>query len=88
MLRLPRLRSRARHSTPKETPHITATLFFGSSDGQALVPMRRDVPLAETVVEQGRQILTAQLAEVRSPAVRQRDSFGNDAARVLRHRTR
>jgi hypothetical protein len=48
-------------SAPKETAHITATLFFGSPDGQALVPVRRDVPLAPTVVEQGRQILTAQL---------------------------
>jgi len=47
----------------KETAHITATLFFGSPDGQALVPMRRDVPLAENVVEQGRQIVTAQLNE-------------------------
>lgn len=51
-------------STPKETAHITATLFFGSPDGQALVPIRRDVPLAETVVEQGRQILASQLTEV------------------------
>ena len=48
-------------AAPKETAHITATLFFGSPDGQALVPVRRDVPLAPTVVEQGRQILTAQL---------------------------
>jgi Sporulation and spore germination len=54
-------------SDPKETAHITATLFFGSADGQALVPMRRDVPLAETVVEQGRQILSAQLAESAPP---------------------
>jgi Sporulation and spore germination len=46
---------------PKETAHITATLFFGSTDGQTLVPTRRDVPLAPSVVEQGRQILTAQL---------------------------
>jgi hypothetical protein len=46
----------------KETAHITATLFFGSPDGQTLVPTRRDVPLASSVVEQGRQILTAQLA--------------------------
>jgi hypothetical protein len=51
-------------SAPKETAHITATLFFGTPDGQALVPMRREVPLAETVVEQGRQILMSQLAEV------------------------
>jgi hypothetical protein len=47
---------------PKEAAHITATLFFGSSDGQALVPVRRDVLLASTVVEQGRQIVTAQLS--------------------------
>jgi len=51
-------------STTKETAHITATLFFGSPDGQSLVPMRRDVQLAETVVEQGRQIVVAQLMEV------------------------
>jgi hypothetical protein len=50
-------------SAPQQTAHITATLFFGSPDGQALVPMRREVPLAATVVEQGRQILAAQLAE-------------------------
>ena len=65
--RAPRLskkpRSSSAPSTPKDTAHITATLFFGSPDGQALVPVRRDVPLAETVVEQGRQIVTAQLAE-------------------------
>jgi hypothetical protein len=51
-------------SDPKETAHITATLFFGSPDGQALVPVRQDVPLAETVVDQGKQIVTAQLTEV------------------------
>ena len=51
-------------STPKETAHITATLFFGTPDGRALVPIRREVPLADTVVEQGRQIVTSQLAEL------------------------
>jgi Sporulation and spore germination len=54
-------------SSPKETAHITATLFFGSPDGQGLVPVRRDVPLAESVIEQGREILIAQLAEVPPP---------------------
>ena len=29
-------------TTPKETAHITATLFFGAADGQSLAPMRRD----------------------------------------------
>jgi sporulation and spore germination protein len=51
-------------TTAKETAHITATLFFGAADGQSLAPMRRDVALAETVVDQGRQILAAQLSEV------------------------
>jgi hypothetical protein len=51
-------------SAPTETAHITATLFFGSPDGQALVATRREVPLADTVVEQGRQIVTSQLADV------------------------
>lgn len=46
-----------------ETAHITATLFFGSPDGQGLVPMRRDVPLAQNVIDQGRQIVVAQLTE-------------------------
>lgn len=51
----------AAETADKETAHITATLFFGSPDGQMLVATRRDVLLAATVVEQGRQIVTAQL---------------------------
>jgi len=50
-----------------ETAHIAATVFFGSPDGQALIPVRRDVPLAGNIVEQGRQILTAQLSEAAPP---------------------
>ena len=46
---------------PSTTAHITATLFYGSPDGQTLVPIRREVPLAEGVVAQGRQILISQL---------------------------
>ena len=46
---------------PTTTAHITATLFYGSPDGQGLLPVRREVPLAEGVVAQGRQILIAQL---------------------------
>lgn len=48
-------------------PHITATLFYGSADGQALVPVRREVALAEGLVPQGREILTAQLQGAPSP---------------------
>jgi hypothetical protein len=52
---------------PVETAHITATLYYGSSDGRALVPVRRDVPLAPGVVEQGRQILNVQFQEAPQP---------------------
>jgi len=44
------------------TAHITATLFYAAGDGQTLLPLRREVPLAGGVVAQGRQILVAQLA--------------------------
>ena len=54
-------------TTPAETAHITATLFYASSDGRALVPVRRDVPLASGVVEQGRQILLTQLKVAPAP---------------------
>jgi spore germination protein GerM len=49
-------------AAPASTAHITATLFVASPDGQTLLPVRREVPLAEGVVAQGRQILLAQLA--------------------------
>ena len=43
------------------TPHITATLFYATPGGDALVAVRREVVLAEGVVGQGRQIIAAQL---------------------------
>jgi hypothetical protein len=51
------------------TGHITATLFYASEDGQALVPIRREVPLAEGIVAQGRQILEAQLQPAPTPSI-------------------
>jgi len=49
-------------SPPTEgVAHITATLFYGSADGLALVPVRREILLADGVVPQGREILAAQL---------------------------
>jgi spore germination protein GerM len=54
---------------PVDTAHITATLYYASSDGRALVPVRRDVPAATGVVEQGRQILTVQLQDAPRPYV-------------------
>lgn len=61
-------------AAPADTPaapvaRITVTLFYGSADGQALVPVRREVPLAEGIVPQGRVIVEAQLDEAPSPYV-------------------
>ena len=44
------------------TAHIAATLFYGSPQGDSLVAVRREVPLADGIVAQGRQIMIAQLA--------------------------
>jgi hypothetical protein len=52
---------------PGGTAHITATLFYASEDGLALVPVRREVPLADGVVAQGRQIMAAQLQPPPAP---------------------
>ena len=52
---------------PPAVPHITATLFYAAADGQALVPVRREVPLAEGVVPQGREIVTMQLQAAPAP---------------------
>ena len=48
-------------------PRITATLYYGSMDGQSLVPVRREVPLAEGLVPQGREIIGMQLQAAPSP---------------------
>jgi spore germination protein GerM len=50
-------------------PRITATLYYASEDGQSLVPVRREVPLAEGLVPQGREILGAQFQDAPSPFV-------------------
>lgn len=49
------------------TGFIEVTLFYGSSDGQSLVPVRREVPLADDVVTQGRAILQQQLGPAPAP---------------------
>ena len=50
-------------------PRITATLFYATSDGQALVPVRSEVALAEGVVPQGREILAMQFQAAPAPYV-------------------
>jgi hypothetical protein len=63
----PRRAERAAAAPPGEAKaHITATLFYGSSDGQGLVPVKTEVPLAEP---QGAQILTAQFGAPPKPYV-------------------
>jgi spore germination protein GerM len=59
----------AASAPPSAVPHITATLFYVAPDGQALIPVRREVPLAEGVVPQGREILIMQLQAAPSPNV-------------------
>ena len=54
---------------PSETPHIAATLFYATPEGDALMPIRREVPLAEGVVAQGRQILIVQLQAPAPPYI-------------------
>ena len=52
-----------------ETPHIAATVFYAAPEGDALMPIRREVPLAEGIVAQGRQILITQLEPPPSPYI-------------------
>lgn len=54
---------------PPATPlrHITATLFHVSGDGQHLVAAQHEVPFGEGPVEQGRQIVLAQITTAAAP---------------------
>jgi hypothetical protein len=52
---------------PPATAHITATLFYASEDGRELVPVRREIPLADGVVAQGRQIIATELEPPPAP---------------------
>ena len=54
---------------PSETPHIAATVFYATPEGDALMPIRREVPLADGIVAQGRQILITQLEPPPSPYI-------------------
>ena len=50
-------------------PHIIATLYYVNADGQTLAAVKREVPLADGVRAQGRQILDSQLAGAPPPYV-------------------
>lgn len=46
---------------------ITATLYFISEDGMALVGVQREVPFGDPIVEQARRIVEAQLGPAPQP---------------------
>jgi hypothetical protein len=46
---------------------ITATLYFVSEDGMSLVGVQHEVPFGETVLDQAREIVSAQLAPAPAP---------------------
>jgi spore germination protein GerM len=52
-----------------ETAHIAATLFYAAPDGAGLIPVRREVVLAQGIEAQGREILVSQLAPAPEPHV-------------------
>jgi germination protein M len=52
---------------PAAQRKITATLYFISEDGMSLVPVQREIPFGEPVVEQARHIVEAQLAPAQAP---------------------
>jgi len=54
---------------PIETPHISATVFYATPEGDALMPIRREVPLADGIAAQGRQILMTQLETPVAPYI-------------------
>ena len=55
--------------TTADARKITATLYFVSEDGMSLVGVQREVAFGETVFEQAKQIVTAQLAAGPAPLV-------------------
>jgi len=50
-------------------PHIIATLYYGTPDGQALAAVKREVALGEGPRAQGRQILQSELDSAPAPYV-------------------
>jgi len=50
-------------------PHIIATLYYGTPDGQALAAVKREVPLGDGPRAQGRQILQTELEAAPEPYV-------------------
>lgn len=56
-------------AAPPAEGHIKAQLYYAAEDGEHLVAVERDVPLAATPLEQARRIVEAQLAPAPAPQV-------------------
>ena len=56
-------------SAVASVPHIIATLYYANSDGRSLAAIKREVPLADGVLAQGRQIIQSQLETAPMPYV-------------------
>src|SRR5262249_28889380 len=54
-------------ATTPAVPQVVATLFYATSDGLALAPVKREVPLESSPRAQGRQILDAELEAAPDP---------------------
>lgn len=54
-------------AAPVAERKITATLYYVSDDGMSLVGVKREVPFGESVAEQARRIVEAQLAPPAAP---------------------
>jgi spore germination protein GerM len=55
--------------TAADARKITATLYFVSEDGMSLVGVQREVAFGETVLEQAKHVVTAQLGAGPAPLV-------------------
>ena len=56
-------------SAVTSVPHIIATLYYANADGRSLAAIKREVPLADGVLAQGRQIIQSQLEAAPMPYV-------------------
>jgi len=65
----PQSTAAAAGSAVASVPHIIATLYYANSDGQSLAAIKREVPLADGVLAQGRQIIQSQLETAPMPYV-------------------
>lgn len=54
---------------PAATRHIKATLYYVSEDGLRLVPVEREVPYGQGVLEQARRLVEAQVTPPAAPLV-------------------